>query len=454
MKLPQKAKTQNKKYTEDELMGAAPIRTAVAKMAIPSVISSLVTVLYNMADTFFVGQTGDSMQVAAVSLTNPCFVLMMAVANMVGMGAAALASVALGAGDQKKARRVTSFSFWASIGFGLVFTLLFLTLTNPILHLLGADSETIGKAAGYLRWIAPGSPFCIWSVVASFVVRSVGFSTEAMTGNMVGTVLNIILDPVFISGLGQGAAGAAVATSISNAVASIYYVWFFIKKCRTVSISPKYFTLAPSVSVRTLYTGLPTGMFSALMSLSTILMNQIMTEWGNNAVAAIGIVFKANMFVSFVQMGIANGVQPLLGYAYGAGRKDRFQAVEKYTAKILIIVGCFCTALYLVFRNQIISIFINNAEVIHYGVPMLVAYTVSGPLIGLFFLDMDCLQSTDHPFPATMLSVMRNGILLIPLMYVLKAIFGFYGAISAQAVTDYVVILLAVLFWKKAKRSM
>lgn len=454
MELPQKEIKQKKKYTEDELMGIAPVHTAVAKMAIPSVISSLVTVLYNMADTFFVGQTGDSMQVAAVSLTNPCFVLMMAVANMVGMGAAALASVALGSGDQKKARRITSFSFWASIGFGLIFTILFLTLTTPILHLLGADSETIGKAAGYLRWIAPGAPFCIWSVAASFVVRSVGFSTEAMTGNMIGTILNIVLDPIFISGLGHGAAGAAVATSISNAVASLYYIRFFVKKCKTVSISPKYFSLDPSVSVRTLYTGLPTGMFSALMSLATILMNQIMTEWGNNAVAAIGIVFKANMFVSFVQMGIANGVQPLLGYAYGAGKKDRFQAIEKYTTKILIIVGIFCTALYLIFPHQIISIFIDNAEVIHYGVPMLVAYAVSGPFIGLFFLDMDCLQSTDHPFPATLLSVMRNGILLIPLMYLLKAIFGFYGAISAQAVTDYAVILLAILFWKKAKRSM
>lgn len=447
-------KTKKKKYTEDELMGSVKVSTAVAKMAIPSVISSLVTVLYNMADTFFVGQTGDSLQVAAVSLTNPCFVLMMAVANMIGMGGAALASVALGAGDQQKARKVTSFSFWASIGFGIIFTILFLTLTNPILYLLGADSETLAKAAGYLRWIAPGAPFCIWSVTASFVVRSVGFSTEAMTGNMIGTILNIVLDPIFISGLHQGAAGAAVATSISNAIASVYYIWFFVKKCKTVSISPKYFSLERSISVRTLYTGLPTGMFSALMSLATILMNQIMTEWGNNAVAAIGIVFKANMFVSFVQMGIANGVQPLLGYAYGAGKQKRFREVEKYTTKILITVGIFCTALYLIFPKQIIGVFIDNSEVVHYGVPMLIAYTVSGPLIGLFFLDMDCLQSTDHPFPATLLSVMRNGILLIPLMYILKAVFGFYGAISAQAVTDYVVILLAVLFWRKARHSM
>lgn len=442
------------KYTEEELMGSVKVSTAVRKMAIPSVISSLVTVLYNMADTFFVGQTGDSLEVAAVSLTNPCFVLMMAVANMLGMGGAALASAALGAGSKEKARKVTSFVFWACIGFGLIFTLLFLALTNPILRLLGADQETIGKAAGYLRWIAPGAPFCIWSVAASFIVRGVGFSTEAMTGNMIGTILNIILDPIFISVFHQGAAGAAIATSISNAVASAYYIWFFVKKCRSVSISPKYFTLDPSISLRTMATGLPTGMFSALMSLSTILMNQIMTQWGNSAVAAIGIVFKANMFVSFVQMGIANGVQPLLGYSYGAGKQKRFREVERYTTKVLIITGVICTALYLIFRNQIISVFIDDAQVIRLGVPMLVAYTVSGPVIGLFFLDMDCLQSTEQALPATILSVLRNGALLIPLMYLLKGLFGFYGVISAQAVTDFAVIALAVIFWRKARKNM
>lgn len=440
-------------YSENALMASAPIRVAFRKMAIPSVISSLVTVLYNMADTFFVGQTGDSLEVAAVSLTNPCFVLMMAVANMLGMGGAALASTALGAKNSERAKKVTSFSFWASIAFGIVFCILFLTAANPILILLGADTETLDKAAGYLRWIAPGAPFCIWSVTASFVVRSLGYSTEAMTGNMIGTILNIILDPIFISGFGQGAAGAAIATSISNAIASCYYILFFIKKTDSASISPNYLTWDPSITIRTMTTGLPTGMFSALMSLSTILMNQIMTEWGNDAVAAMGIVFKANMFVSFIQMGIANGIQPLLGYAYGADNPKRFQEVEKYTTKILIITGIVCTALYLIFRNQIIGFFIQNENVIRYGVPILTAYTISGPFIGLFFLDMDCLQSTEHTGPATLLSTMRNGILLIPLMYLLKALFGFNGVINAQAVTDYIVILLAVCFWKNAKQK-
>lgn len=444
----------NKDQSKEALMGNASVSTAVRMMAVPSVISSLVTVFYNMADTFFVGQTGDALEVAAVSLTNPCFVLLMAVANMLGMGAAALASVALGAGEGATAKKITSFSFWASLLFGMVFCLVFLLFSQPLLLFLGANTGTLEKAAGYLRWIAPGAFFCIWSVTASFVVRSMGFSTEAMVGNMIGTVLNIILDPVFISGLHQGAAGAAVATSLSNGAASLYYIWFFLKKCPAASLSLHDFTLAPSISLRVMNTGLPTGMFSALMSLATILMNQIMTEWGNAAVAAMGIVFKANMFVSFIQMGIANGVQPLLGYAYGAGNRKRFLSIERFTIKILLAVGIAATALYLGFARQIITVFIEDSHVITLGVPMLIAYTVSGPFIGLFFLAMDCLQSTAHPMPATLLSVLRNGLLLIPLMFLLKALFGFYGVISAQAVTDYLSIALSLFLWHLAKQHL
>lgn len=245
-----------------------------------------------------------------------------------------------------------------------------------------------------------------------------------------------------------------MATTVSNAVASVYYLWFFLKKADAVSISPRYFTLAPSVAARTLATGLPTGMFSALMSLSTLLMNQCMTAWGNGAVAAIGIVFKANMFVSFIQMGIANGIQPLLGYAYGAGNAARFKAVERYTRRILVAVGTACTVLYLLFPSRIISLFIDNAEVVRFGVPMLVAYTLSGPFIGLFFLAMGCLQSTGRPLPATLVSAMRNGILLIPLMYAMRAAWGFTGLIAAQAVTDAFVTVLAVALWRHAQRSL
>jgi putative MATE family efflux protein len=436
---------------EQELMSRAKVSTAVAKMAIPSVISSLVTVVYNMADTFFVGQTNDALQVAAVSLTNPIFILLMACANMLGMGGSAMLSMALGEKNEEKARRTSAFVTYASLGIGLILLAILLLFTAPILQLFGADASTYEFARGYTVYIAIGAPFIIWSAVASFIVRAEGASSEAMIGSMIGTISNIILDPIFISGLGMGAAGAAIATTIGNILASIYFLIYFLKKSAHMSILPKDFSLKGSLPLDICRTGLPTAIFSALMSVSTIVLNQILVVYGNDAVAAIGIVFKANMFITFFQMGIANGVQPLLGFNYGAGDMKRFDEVERFTKKCLIISGVICTLIYFVFRRQVISLFIADEAVIACGVPMLVAYMLSGPFIGILFLNMNCMQSVGKPMPATILSILRQGVLLIPLLYLLRAIAGQNGVIYAQSITDYVAILLSVVIWRRIK---
>ena len=195
--------------TDQELMRSMKVSKAVAAMAIPSVISSLVTVVYNMADTFFVGQTGDALQVAAVSLTNPIFILLMAFANMFGMGGSAVASMAMGEGKPKKVKNTTAFITYASLAVGIIIAVILFAFMSPILHIFGANTETYEYAKGYIHYIAWGAPFIIWSAAASFVVRAEGASKEAMIGSMVGTIANIVLDPLFISGLHMGAAGAA-----------------------------------------------------------------------------------------------------------------------------------------------------------------------------------------------------------------------------------------------------
>lgn len=427
---------------------------AVAAMAIPSVISSLVTVVYNMADTFFVGQTGDELQVAAVSLTNPIFILLMAFANMFGMGGSALVSIALGAGNAERAKRVSSFITWASLAVGAVAAAVLLVFTSPILALFGADAETYEFARGYTVYVACGAPFIVWSAAASFVVRAEGASSEAMIGNMIGTVANIILDPIFISGFGQGAAGAAIATTVSNMMASGYYVWYFLRKSKCLSIAPRLAGCGARTALSVCATGLPTAIFSALMSVSTIVLNQILVAYGNAPVAAIGIVFKANMFITFLQMGLANGVQPLLGYSYGAREPKRFIAVERFTKLCCVTVGAAATALCFVLREPIIRAFIDDEQVVYYGIKMLVAYMLSGPFIGILFMNMNCLQSVGSSLPATVLSVLRQGVLLIPLLYILDAAFGLDGVIYSQSITDLATILLSVFFWAKAKRQL
>ena len=436
---------------EHELMGKLKVSKAVAKMAVPSVISSLVTVVYNMADTFFVGQTGDPLQVAAVSLTNPIFILMMAFANMFGMGGSAVLSMALGAKDERRAKNASSFVTYASLIVGVVFALILIVFMDPILALFGANAETYEFARGYTFHIAYGAPFIIWSAAASFIVRAEGASREAMIGSMIGTIANIVLDPIFISVLGQGTAGAAIATTIGNVLASGYYLWYFLRKSRMLSISWRYFTVRGGILTKICSSGLPTAIFSALMSVSTIVLNQLLVVYGHDPVAAIGIVFKANMFITFLQMGLANGVQPLLGYNYGAGNMERFREVESYTKKCCLAAGVIATVLYFVFREEIISLFISDSDVIAYGVQMLIAYMLSGPVIGILFVNMNCMQSVGHAFPATVLSVLRQGILLIPLLYLLRALFGLNGVILGQSVTDYIAVILSIFMWRKIR---
>lgn len=376
------------KMNENELMSSLPVPKAVAKMAIPSVISSLVTVVYNMADTFFVGQTGDPLQVAAVSLTNPIFILFMAFANMFGMGGSAAASMAMGEKNEKRMKQVSAFVTYASLVVGVALAVILMVFMTPVLNMFGANEQTFLYAKGYTFHIAYGAPFIIWSAAASFVVRAEGASKEAMIGILSGVCV----------------------------------------------------------------TGLPTAVFSMLMSVSTIMLNQILVAYGNAPVAAIGIVFKANMFITFLQMGLANGVQPLLGYNYGSGDHKRFVSVERYTKKCCVIVGILATALFFVLREPIIRLFISDGEVVYYGVKMLIAYMLSGPVIGLLFVNMNCMQSVGNSFPATILSVMRQGLLLIPLLYLLNACMGLNGVIYGQALTDYAAVILSAVLWRRIRR--
>ena len=221
-----------------------------------------------------------------------------------------------------------------------------------------------------------------------------------------------------------------------------------------LSISWRYFTVRGGILTKICSSGLPTAIFSALMSVSTIVLNQLLVVYGNDPVAAIGIVFKANMFITFLQMGLANGVQPLLGYNYGAGNVERFREVESYTKKCCLAARVIATVLYFVFREPIIGLFISDSDVIAYGVRMLIAYMLSGPVIGILFVNMNCMQSVGHAFPATVLSVLRQGILLIPLLYLLRALFGLNGVILGQSVTDYIAVILSVFLWRKIRRGL
>lgn len=431
--------------SKEELFQNAPISKSVFQMAIPTVLSSLVLVIYNMADTFFIGQTHDPLQVAAVSLTNAVFVMYMAIAQLLGIGGSAVISILLGRGEKEEAKSASAFCFYSSLILGVIVCVVVLLFMKPLLTILGSRSETYQYSKAYLYYIALGAPFILLANTFGHAVRGEGSSKASMVGGMIGTVVNIVLDPVFISILHMGTAGAAIATVLGNVFGCIDYLYFLTRKSHSMSLKFGYFKKCGQIAGRVLSVGIPAGISSALMSIATVLLNNTLVPYGDTAVAAMGIVTKVYLFIVFVHMGITNGVQPLLGYCYGAGNHKRFVDILKFSGVLTVICGSILTVVYIVFSRQIMGVFIENSEVIQYGVPMLIATSLAGPVLGLMFLSVNSMQALDRPLPATILSLCRQGLFFIPLLFILKQVFGLNGISYTQTVSDYLAILIAVV---------
>lgn len=432
----------------------APISEVVTKMALPCVISSLILIIYNMADTFFVGQTQNAFQVAAVSLTNPIFVLFIAAANLLGIGGSAMISILLGQNKKEKVKSVSSFCCYASIIIGILSCLLILIFMNPLLKLLGSSPDTYQFSKDYLFYIALGGPFILFSNAFGHIVRGEGASNISMIGGLIGTIVNIILDPIFILTLNMGTAGAAIATVIGNIAGCLYYLWYFNKGESSLSLNPYYLAGEKKIMLQTTNIGIPSGINSALMSVSTILFNNVVVSYGDTPLAAMGIVTKIYLLIVFIHMGISNGVQPLLGYNYGCGNHKRFFSILKFSALCTVVLGTILSGVCIVFRYPIIRLFIDNTSVINYGAKMLMATSLAGPVLGILFLCITSIQALNNPFSSTMLSVCRQGIFFIPLLYALNFLFGLTGVIYTQTVTDYLTVIISVFFLKSSLKKM
>ena len=436
-----------------KIFSEMPVKNAVFKMAVPSVVSSLVLVIYNMADTFFVGQTHNAFQVAAVSLTNPVFVMFMAFANLLGIGGSTAVSIFLGERKKIQAKRTASFCCYASIILGIVSGILIIIFMNPLLKVLGSSENTYQFSKDYLFYIALGAPFIFFANTFGHTVRGEGAASASMIGGMIGTVVNIIFDPVFILIFNMGTAGAAIATVLGNIFGCVYYIYYFKRKSHFLSINFKDFYFLGKAARKTFVLGIPAGVNSALMSGSNIVLNNKLVSYGDAPVAAMGVAIKVYLLIVFIHMGIANGIQPLLGYCFGAKKKERFIKIFNFSGFLTILIGTVLTAVYIIFSSEIIEFFINDREVVEYGKKMLIATSVSGPILGILFLCINSMQAVERPFPATLVSICRQGFIFIPLLYVLDKIFGLNGINFTQAAADYISIILSMILLKLSLKN-
>ena len=414
-------------------------------MAVPTMISMLVVVIYNMADTFFIGQTGDPMQVAAVSLATPVFMVFMALGNLFGIGGSSAISRSLGEKKLERARNISSFCCYSSLGLGVLMAVLFLIGMDAILKLIGASEYTVGFAREYLTYIAFGGPFIMFGTAFGNILRGEGAAKESMIGNMIGTVTNIVLDPIMILFLGWGVAGAAIATVIGNIAASAYYVCYFLRKRSSLSIRFQDFSTAGRIPFSVASIGIPASLNNILMSCANIVLNLVLVSYGDTPVAAMGVALKSNMLVVLLQIGLCAGIQPLIGYNYGSGNKKRLKQVFWFTGLCAVIMGTALTLLMVVARRFVIQAFINDADVISYGIQMVIALQLSGPVIGILFLCINTLQGMGKALPSLVLTICRQGLIFIPAVCLLNRIFGLDGVIYAQPTADFLSIVLSVV---------
>lgn len=433
---------------------------AVCTMALPSMLSMLINIVYNLADTFFVGQTGDSNQVAAVSVSMPLFLLFIAMGNLFGVGGCAFVSRSLGEGKKDRVKTISAFCVYSSIGVGVLLGAIFLIFKNQILMLVGASENTVGLAADYLKWVAIGAPSIVLAIASSNLVRGEGAAKESMIGSVIGQITNIILDPIFILhtgdklfgitmpfGLDMGVAGAAIATVIGNIVTVLYFLIYFLKGKSILSITPARFSMKDGIAKGVVSVGLPAAINNLLMSISNIIVNVVLIKYGDNAVASMGIAMKANMLVVMLQIGLGQGVQPLIGYCYGAQNYKRMRKCLRFSVICNVIIGSVMTGFYLLFRQNVIEIFINDADVINLGVKMLLALMAPGPVIGIMFVLNFSFQGMGKGVQSMVLSLGRQGLIYVPMLFIMNKFIGLEGVIWAQAIADFCCVIMSVIMY-------
>lgn len=436
--------------SKTELFESMPIPKAVVTLSVPSVISSLVMVIYSLADTFFVGMMNDPVQNAAVTLAAPLLLAFNAVNNLFGIGSSSMMSRALGRKDYDTVYRSSAFGFYASLICSLLFSLLYGVLQSPILVMLGANAETIQATAGYLFWtVLLGSAPSILNVVLAYLVRAEGSSLHASIGTMCGCLLNIVLDPIFILpwGLNLGAAGAGCATCLSNTVACLYFfVLLFVKRGKTyVCIKPSMFRPSKQIVKGVCGVGIPASIQNLLNVTGMTILNNFTSAYGSDPVAAMGIAQRVNMVPFQIAMGFSQGIMPLISYNYTSGNIKRMKKTFMFTAKISL---GFILAVMLTFvfaAEPIISMFMKNESIVAYGAAFQRGFCFALPFLCIDFLALGVFQSCGMGMKSFIFAVVRKIVLEIPALFVLNWLFPLYGLAYAQFVAELILGTIAVV---------
>lgn len=424
------------------------VQKAVLTLAVPTVISQLITVIYNMADTFFIGQLGDPLQVAAATIAMPCFMSLTGFANLFGLGGSSLISRCLGINDKEKARHTASFCIWTGAITAVLYGSVILLLEPVIFPILGASTETWNYCRQYTFWtIGIGALPTVMNAELAHLIRAEGYSKPAGFGVAFGGILNILLDPLFIFGFGLPIQGAAITTMLSNLIAMGYFLGFIyhIRKKSVITLNPKKFSIKEQIPSEVLSIGLPGFVMTMMSTISNAVLNHIVAGYSNTAIAGMGIAKKIDLLAYAIAQGMTQGTLPLIGYNFTSGNHKRMKSTINTAFLYSFLVACAGAVILWIMAVPISQCFISDLETVHYGQHFLRIICLACPTTAINFMVITIFQAIGKKAQPLLLSLLRKGSLDVIFMFVLSHTLGINGIAWATPFADWIAFIISVI---------
>lgn len=429
------------------------ISKAIMRMGLPAMLGQLTTLIYNIADTFFVSLTKEPAMIAAVTLCTPILLIIMSIASVFGMGGNSVIARLLGEEKKKEVRSTLNFCLYAMMIAGIVILLAGFLFMKPIAKISGADAENMAYTYDYLKYIFIGAPFIILSNGLVHLFRSLGFIKESTIGLALGNSVNIIFDFVFIVLLGWGTAGAALATSFGFFCSTVYYLACMIQAKRKgnplVSLSVKDFAPNKKMVRSVVSIGIPGALITVLLSVSNIVLNNFIGIYGSDAVASYGIAYKVDMVPIMLSVGLSQGVAPLVGYYYGAGKRDRMSQAVKISTMYGVLLGAVFLVVFWLFGTKMASVFLHDEALVHQAGYFISILGLSAPMLGIINMITSYFQALGSAVKSLLITIMRNVILFIPAVVILNSLWQLDGVIAAQPVVETVLAVICMVMYVK-----
>ncbi len=445
-----------------QIFETTPIPKAVVTLAVPAIIGQAITIIYNLADTYFIGQLNDNSQVAAVTLCMPVFLALTSISNIFGVGAGSLLSQYLGIQNYKDVRKVSSLSFWSGLIVSILFSACVYLFMTPILDFVGAPYETREYCVEYMTWtVLIGGPFTVLNPLMGYLVRSEGNAFQASFGIGLGGVLNILLDPLLIFVFHLGVRGAAMATCFSNITAMGYFLCYLQMNARRgnsfISLKPQKQMLDFGLLSEIVTIGLPSFFLSIMSTVSNMAVNRFMAPYGSAALAAIGVSKKINAMAFSISQGLGQGILPLIAYNHSSGNKKRMRDSLLFALFVGGFFSGLCVILFCTAPFFVISCFMKNEEAVALGAAFLKVICFAVPTTTITCLGITAFQAVGQKRQPFIVSVMRKGTIDVLFMTILtKTSLGMYGVVWATPLSEIctvstILCMLYFFFFRKGK---